>query len=339
MKKRMNVVRSLLASTLIVVWITSACDSQGIEEVFNIYGIPGQTDPPSFFRIDWSWEDKLTIQGFGVKSETVFPGFIGDVTTGNISSFYLNNSPLDGSIPLISKDGRYVAFHSQDKLYIVLMDKIASNNYVITPDSYVGVLVGENFPCDNLAWSPDSNRLAFVCVDLNNKLKIGLYDLTEKNVQDIFEYSEEYLMNGIEGVSWSSDGRMLAFSLRPEYHGDRSQTDIFIYHLDAGLLSRITNTSDVSERDPDWYPGSRILTFTSTVEGDAEIVDSDLIFSTEDGKCRKSLPKLRGFVYPSWSPDGSQLAYIADWMTIKVLDTSQFVPPDFLSPQGLCDSK
>jgi Tol biopolymer transport system component len=309
-------------------------DPTGIKTVFTIYKIPNETNPPSFFRLDWSWGDKLTIQGFRSTRDPFFPGFVGDMTTGDILPFYLDNSIIDGSIPLISKDGRYVAFQSQGKLYVVRRDTVTSHNYFITPDSYVNVL-DTKFQCNNLDWSPDSKQLASTC-QTSGGVIISLYDLMENRFEDIFEYSEAHLGEIEEGLSWSSDGTMLAFALRYDYDGESPQVDIFVYHLDTESLNRITDTSNVSERNPDWYPGSRILTFTSTIGGLAEAVDSSLTFSTADGKCMKPLPNIKGLVYPSWSPDGSQLAYIDGWMEIKILDTSRFVPSDFLSSENLC---
>jgi hypothetical protein len=67
-----------------------------------------------------------------VTSDSYFHGYIGDIAVGKILPFYLNNSIVDGSIPLISQDGRYLAFQSAGKLYIVAVDKVAANNYSIT---------------------------------------------------------------------------------------------------------------------------------------------------------------------------------------------------------------
>ena len=228
-----------------------------------------------------------------------------------------------------------MAFQSAGKLYIVAANKVASNNYSITSDSYVDILDVE-LPC-NYAWSPDSSQLASVCHS-SGGIAISFYDLPEKSIQHTFEYGENDI-GQIERVSWSPDGTMLAFSLRYDYADQPSQSDIFIYHLDRESLAKITNTLRDEERNPNWYPGSNVLTFMVTKANDAESLKSNLVFSTDDGKCMKTLPNIKGIVYPSWSPDGSQLAYIDGWMDIKVLDTSQFVPLDFLSPQGLCDLK
>lgn len=339
MKEKMNIIRVLLMVMMILVLITSACslvssllkNLPGIRTVFTADKIPDKTQshPLIFFAIDWPWESKLTIQGYG---SAYYPSFIGDITVGNILPFYLNNSILVGEIPLLSKDGGYLAFQSAGKMYIVAANKVASNNYSITSDSYVDVLDVE-LPC-NHAWSTDSRHLASVCHS-SSGVTISLYDLTKKSIQDIFEYPEKDI-GEIERVSWSPDRTMLAFSLRYDYEGQPSQSDVFIYHFDMKSLTKITNTPGNEERNPTWYPRGNILTFTDTKVGDAESLESNLVFSTADGRCMKILPNIRGIMYPAWSPDGSQLAYIEAWLAIKVLDVSQLIPSDYLSPQGLC---
>jgi len=205
------------------------------------------------------------------------------------------------------------------------------------PDSYVSVFK-TNQRC-NLDWSSDSRRLATICLT-SNGINISLHTIIDNSTIEVYEFIDDGIEE-IEGISWSADETMLAFSLRYEFNdktGQRSQTDLFIYYFDTGNLFRLSNTPKSSERNPDWYPGSEVLTYTTTVVGKAESTDSELTFSNKDGSCIKKLPSITGFVYPSWSPDGGKLAYIAKYKSVMLLNTSELIPSDFLTPQSLCNS-
>jgi WD40 repeat protein len=332
--------RQTWAMRVFMIILLSACSDMNApvtphwdaQPIFSVNENPEKDEPTSFTNIDWSMTNKITIRGLWLES---YPVFIGEIEAGNVFPFYMDNSVVAGSVPVVSDDENYLAFQTRSKIYIALMSKVVSNKYSIVPESVVTVF-DQHSRC-SLAWSPNSLQLASVCLTLDG-MKISLYNVGSDKPQDVFHYSEENI-DDIERLSWSSDGATLAFSLRYRYDEEKnktSQKDIFLYQLDTDELLRLTNSPD-DEQYPDWYPGEDpILTFTFTAEGAAESLNSHLIFSTENGKCTKQVPNIKGIVSPSWSPDGSQLAYIADWMEIKILDTSQFVPSNFLSQEGLC---
>jgi len=341
MKPQIRIAWLLLIRTLIIALLASACSDVKVsttpysdaQTVFSISQNPEKDDPTSFINIDWSQADKITIRGLWLEK---YPIFIGEIDTGKVFPFYMDNSVVLGSPPVISDKGNYLAFQTNRKLYIALMDKVASNRYLISRESIVSVFEAPS-RC-NLAWSPNSQQLASVCLAFDG-VKISLYNLSNDEPQEVFQYFEKNI-DEIEGASWSSDANALAFSLRYRYDDEnnkKSQKDVFIYRFDTQAFLRVTNSPDSSEQDPDWYPGTRTLTFTTTKEGDAQSIESRLVFSTDDGKCKKQVPNIKGIISPSWSPDGNQLAYISEWESIRIIERSKFIPSDFLTPQGLCD--
>ncbi|MFT3893678.1 MAG: hypothetical protein QM730_18775 [Anaerolineales bacterium] len=339
MKRQTRDILLLLYCVLVAVFLLSACsdvnastapqrDAQTIFAVSNDFK---KGAPTSFIDIHYSRTNIITIRGSGLEN---YPAYIGEISTGNIFPLYMESSIVTGSVPVMSDDGNYLAFQTEHKIYIALMSKVASDNYSISPESLISVF-DQRSRC-SLAWSPDSLQLASICLMLDG-IKISLYKLGNDKPQDVFQYFEGSI-DETEGVSWSPNETVLAFSLRYGYDDKKnkpSQKDIFLFHLDTHALLRLTNTPD-DEQYPDWYPEGNILTFALTAKGDAESHDTRLIFSTEDGRCIKEVPNIKGIVSPSWSPDGSQIAYISDWTSIKIMETSKFIPQDFLTPQGLC---
>jgi len=341
MKEQNKIFRFVLVSVVVLASFTTGCSKFDVDAssppqtIFSVNEGPLYNEPPLFIEIDWSWANIITIQGNDLED---YSNFLGDTINKTVSPLYLDNIFLSSlAIPKISKDGQYLAFQAHEgDIYIASLGSIISHNYSISPESYISVFKTDQ-RC-NLDWSSDSQRLASICLT-SDGAKISLYTIMDNNAKDVYEYVDDRIEE-IEGISWSTDETMLAFSLRYRFDdktNQRSQTDLFIYHFDTGDLFRLSNTPNNSERDPDWYPGSEILTYTTTVVSKAESTDSELTFTNKDGSCIKKLLGITGFVYPSWSPDGSQLAYIANYKSVMLINTSKIIPSDFLRPQGLCN--
>ncbi len=327
---------------LLIILLLSTCSDVSVpaaqpgdaETMFVVSETLEKDAPTSFINLDWSQPNKITIRGLWLEK---YPAFIGEIDTRKVFPFYMNNSVISGSLLAVSGDGNYLAYQTDAKLYIASMTKVVSNGYSIDPESVISVFE-ERFRC-GLAWSPNSLQLASICLTLDG-IKISLYNVGSDDLQEVFRYSEENI-DDIEGVSWSSNSSILAFSLRYGYDDkekNTSQKDIFLFRLNPHVLLRLTNTPG-DEQYPDWYPGGfQILTFTFTPEGAGESLRSRLMFSTEDGKCVKQGSDIVGIVSPSWSPDGSQIAYISEWASIKIIETSNVIHPEFLTPEGLCNT-
>lgn len=343
MKRQTKLAAFFLTNILMVEFLLLACVESNhtivitptnptSQTLFSVSLDPRKDAPTTFSAIDWSQEDKMTIQGLLIEK---YPVFIGETDSGKVFPFYMDNSVVSGTIPIISPDGNYLGFQTNGKIYVVLMSTMRSGQYIIYRENLVTIF---DFPnrCD-LAWSPDSEHLASVCLAVDG-INISVMEPKSNERRDVFQYTEKHIRE-IEGVSWSLDANNLAFSLRFTYDegGEKvSQADMFVYHLGTNSLFRITSSSHSDEQSPDWFPRTEILTFTSYPDTGVESRSARLIFSTLDGKCVQQIPDIAGIVSPTWSPDGSHMAYISNWESIEVMETSKFVPHDFLTPEGLC---
>lgn len=103
------------------------------------------------------------------------------------------------------------------------------------------------------------------------------------------------------GATWSPDGTRIAFNS----NRIASNNDIYIMNADGSGLVRLT-TDPASDGGPDWHPILSQLVFTSTRSGSQEVyvMNADgtdvtrLTFSGSNG-------------YPTWSPDGTRIAFIS----------------------------
>jgi Tol biopolymer transport system component len=109
------------------------------------------------------------------------------------------------------------------------------------------------------------------------------------------------------GVSWSADGRRLAFSA---YRG--SDPDIYIVQANGKRLRQVTFSRGV-DVDPSWSPDGKHIAFETNRNGNVDIYAIDAT-----GRNAKRLTSgAENEQDPSWSPDGTKIAY-----TVEATDLS-----------------
>ena len=173
---------------------------------------------------------------------------------------------------------------------------------------------------DQVAWSPDGRRIAFV------DYLVGHYGIY---TADPDGSHIERLTNGINDArpSWSPDGRMIAFSstradpsvgqCEPGDFGSGGldcPSDIYVMNADGSGVRRL-GADARPEWGPVWSPDGSQIAFTRQDVGtrtDVVLMNAD----GSDGRVVSSTPEGSN-LRPSWSPDGSSLAYVSirneDW--------------------------
>jgi len=259
--------------------------------------------------------------------------FVGNVLTQVVSPVELDGEVISGDNLTISIDGKYIAFridadqpHGSDVSITNLNQDVPSEPK--TDNMFVSAMEGDI----SLAWSPDNRQLA-ILRGRKNSVALLVYQLSTRSLQKVFEYSEADIW-GIGALSWSSNGDQLAFAI--SFDEEKFiQSDIFIFDLENNSLARLTNTSGFDENYPVWYPKGKILTYTLTPSGGSEFLESKLVFATQDGSCIKSFDDFIGIKNPSWSPDGTQMAFLAE-DGIRVFAVSEIIPVEYFSASFLC---
>jgi Tol biopolymer transport system component len=104
------------------------------------------------------------------------------------------------------------------------------------------------------------------------------------------------------GVSWSADGRQLAFSA---YRG--SDPDIYIVQANGRRLRQVTFSRGI-DVDPSWSPDGKHIAFETNRNGNVDIYSID-----STGRNSKRLTSgAENEQDPSWSPDGTKIAYTVE---------------------------
>jgi Tol biopolymer transport system component len=104
-------------------------------------------------------------------------------------------------------------------------------------------------------------------------------------------------------MSWSPDGRYLAFSSVC----NESHSRIYIYDMDDQAVSQITPKDDYAGF-PDWSPNGEKIAYASDQTGNVDI----FIMTLETGETFNLTNHPANDTEPSWAPDGTAIAFTTD---------------------------
>ncbi len=137
---------------------------------------------------------------------------------------------------------------------------------------------------------------------------------------------------GASDLAVAPSGKEVAFIARG---------DVFVTSVDGGVTKQITNTPEL-ERSPVFSPDGQALVYASERGGRWRILearksrDEELHFYASTVIRETPLVENDHENYqPSFSPDGTQLAYVEDRMTLKVLDLASAQARTLLTEQHL----
>ena len=224
------------------------------------------------------------------------------VTDHRKDNSYLNLGPA------VSPDGQRVAFITDRSGY--------SDIYVASmlDGTLLSRLVkgerSDNFETLHLlrpgsSWSPDGTALCLVA-------KAGASDalhIVEAETGRL-RASFRFALDGAFTPSWSPDGERIAF-----VGTSAGASDLYVTDVDGGNLIRLTDDF-FDERTPVWSPDGSLIAFAS----DRGAPDRDDLrrsydlyaIDVDSGDIETLVATVANEHSPSWSPDGSWVAYVSD---------------------------
>ena len=206
----------------------------------------------------------------------------------------LTDTPgLDG-FPSWSPDGTRIAFSTDRdgggnwEIYVMRSDGTHQRRLTNTPED-------EGLP----AWSPDGEKIVYTTnVFFGGNPTIWLMDANGSGHRRLAEGS---------WPSWSPDGERIVYA-----SGDWNDPRIFVMNAD-GSEQRTLDIRGASE--PAWSPDGELIAYVADVGPDIESCDNEEIFvMNSDGSGRTRLTDIPGNDHwpPTWSPDGTRLAFTSD---------------------------
>lgn len=238
-----------------------------------------------------------------------------DLATGKHVN--LTNRAGEDRNPVMSPDGKTVYFLSE-------RDGKTFNVYSFSIENPATVTAITNFKTHPVRFLSQSNngQLAFTydgeiyTKSGNGKPQKVAIDITldDENLLESISVT-----NGATGATASHDGKQVAFIKRGE---------IFVTSVEYTTTKQITNTA-AAERQLTWAPDNRTIAYTSERDGHWNIYtakisrDEDLNFPNATLVTEESLFNAKDGIertYPSFSPDGNELAYIQDRNKLMVIN-------------------
>jgi hypothetical protein len=193
-----------------------------------------------------------------------------------------------GTLPVVSADGRWVAWQDGVK-GVVLLRKVGGANVR---------RVGRSSVIGGLAFSPDSKRLGMAL-----RRRLVVYDIAARQ-------SAVVAHGFITGFSFSPDSASLAYGTSGENESFGAPTDIYALRIDTESKTRVTR--DRKSLNPLWGPaGDIVFDRQTTRSGDAPTYNLYAVHP-DGGSLRritslKIPPLLSGLVPLELSADGTRL--------------------------------
>jgi hypothetical protein len=149
-----------------------------------------------------------------------------------------------------------------------------------------------------------SGLLAFVTKS-GEKDRLHIYNVKREAMEESIQFDNLVM---IGSVSWSPDGRRIAFSSIDE-SGDN---DLYIYDIRSKELTRLTYDM-YDDRDPAWSPDGSALAFSSDRTAFGQQGKYNLfLYHLTDARIEYVTYGPHSDHSPTWSPDGRMLAFTSD---------------------------
>jgi Tol biopolymer transport system component len=199
-----------------------------------------------------------------------------------------------GRFPGWSPNGREIVFaktYGAGEIYVMSSDGTHTRSL---PNTHFG---------EGPAWSPNGRKIVFT-----KEGGIAVVSLDGGSARTLQRATNQHYDRLPE---WSPDGSLIVFE-RDDFRPNRNDSQIFVMKPDGTRLRRLT--SQGKNLDPSWSPNSQHIAFLLAQPPKAGRAQATTIITMRrDGGAKTRIAQIdpawdAGL---AWSPDGKQLAYVA----------------------------
>lgn len=200
----------------------------------------------------------------------------------------------ESSDPVWSPNGQWIAFLAPAKgnhhAELMIAHPDGSDNRALAP--VVGTNSLNKNPGDEVTWSPDSKKIAFVSTTP------GPYAAAASGDPMVFKRYNYHTTGFSEGGSIFNDNR---------------NQHIFIADIANRQVRQLTN-GNFNEHGINWSPNSDQIVFMSDREPDPDEFWDENLFTVRasDGSIHRLTASESGEYEPRWSPDGNSIVFVAN---------------------------
>jgi len=231
----------------------------------------------------------------------------------------------------ISPNGEWAAFVLTELTFEEGKDEYYSHIWLVSTSGDKLLQLTDGLSKDNdPQWSPDSNYIAFVSKQANDREQIMVISVLDGKAIQV-----THAKNGTSSPRWSPDGKQIAF-LMEEDQSEQMHLwtanvelimEVLFYSLLDGKLNNVSKENLPKNKwihrltegafhvsDPQWSPDSRQIAFVSTPSSNEECVIFDAtiyVINVETRTFRKlTYNDKGGEIAPRWSPEGNLIAFL-----------------------------
>jgi His/Glu/Gln/Arg/opine family amino acid ABC transporter permease subunit len=239
--------------------------------------------------------------------------FMVDQSRGNVDIYTVDRESLDltaiatseafEGFPAWSPDGTQIAYLAQREDDVFDIYVVQPGEEAAAPVTQGISAYGEdNTLTSQLSWSPDGERIAFM-MQHDGHVDIFTMRADGGEVSQVTDAAQDALY-----PAWSPDGERIAYIAS----GEQGVMTASVIDVDGSSPVQLTDGTS-KDQHVCWSPDGRQIAFESQVafgpEGQTER-NTDIYIAQADGsKLRRMMFASAADRWPSWSADGSQIAY------------------------------